>query len=401
MKSIIVYKKQYIVVLAIVMSLTFNITAFASNSAGTLSFESEQINPNPQDEAELPGEISNYNTSNAESVINIANMVITWTGLLFTIIAIVFSVIGFLGYKEIGDLKKRERELNTLLEKTNQVLQNAKEAEKTVSNQVHDLTKEFKSNIDNVIQASYYYTIGTSKYKLGEHKEAIKFLEEALKYNPNNTEVICLIGKAYAHMGLIKTAERVYNSAVDIDPNCADAFRGIAALYRYTNKNESIKNAKKAVELAPNDPEILNYYGLLLMQDGQRDTALSYLLNAYRIKKHPDTAFFIGMIYIQEAIWDKASEYIDQAIAGYSEEETFGEYRELWRELSKWIKGMLPPLDDKKLADSLAHLKIINQIECSPRIRKAVYQHIQTVLSALPIEHDYVEQCETVYLCEI
>lgn len=390
-----------VLLITIIELSVFNIKAIADDDIADTSSAIEQYNVNTQSEClEQEGAVDNSAT-NQELAVSTANMVITWTGLLFTVIAIAISVIGFLGFKEIGDLKKREIQLNAFFEKTKQVLEKAEEIEKTASNRFESMSREYKKNIENVIQASYYYTIGASKYKLGDHNEAIKFLEEARRYNPNNTEVICLIGKSYAHLGELKTAEDSFNSAISIDSNCADAYRGIAKLYRYTNNNKSLENAKKAAELAPFDPEALTYYGLLLMQDGQREDALVYLLNSHRIKNHPDTSFFISLIYFQDGAWERAEDYIDQAIHGYSEEDTYGSYRELWMELSKWIKGMLPPVDNDKLEKALEHLKLINQIECSRRTRKSVASHIRTVLDSLSIEQDYVKQCELAYTVDL
>ena len=100
------------------------------------------------------------------------------------------------------------------------------------------------------------------------------------------------MGRAYSFLGSKEISREYYQKALEIDKDCGAAFRGLAAWYRYAEPKKALEYAKKAADYEPENPEILNYYGQLLRDNGRVTEAMDIYLRSYSIKKHPDTYFF-------------------------------------------------------------------------------------------------------------
>jgi len=71
-------------------------------------------------------------------------------------------------------------------------------------------------------------------------------------------------------------AIKAYSRAIDIDPKLADAYKGRSIAYMVTNRFKfALKDIDKAHQLEPSNPEVLYFHGLINMNCGQYEAALS------------------------------------------------------------------------------------------------------------------------------
>ena len=86
-----------------------------------------------------------------------------------------------------------------------------------------------------------------------EHKEAIEYLERALKFDPKNGNNLYLIGRQYSLMDDFVNAEKYFKQALEIldDPLDREYSSLASALNRQEKYNEAIKAYRRALQQNP------------------------------------------------------------------------------------------------------------------------------------------------------
>ena len=195
-------------------------------------------------------------------------------------------------FKEVKDLQKARDDVNMLQEKYTFEVAQLESLKKESERNLEKLEKRFENEAQTIMYATYYYSMGTDAYRRARYMEAIQYLKKSLRYFYKNTDAICLVGRAYSFLGSKEISREYYQKALEIDKDCGAAFRGLAAWYRYAEPKKALEYAIKAADYEPENPEILNYYGQLLRDNGRVTEAMDIYLRSYSIKKHPDTYFF-------------------------------------------------------------------------------------------------------------
>ena len=327
--------------------------------------------------------------------LDIANFVITWSGFLLAFITIVYGLLAFLGFRELRDLKRIRGEIEADKESINSSYNNIKEIEKSTEQKLSDLKLHFENDANSIMFGTYNFSLGTNYYKQGQYLEAIKYLKQSVSNIPQNTKAMCMLGRAYTFIGKKDKALECYKEALKIDKDCADAYRGLAAWYRHIDIKKAIANAEKAIELVPNDIELLNYYAQLLMDDGKKSDALNVFKESYALKPHPDTDFFLAIIYLSDKTEDSlvsARYHINEAMKGYGDEEEFGPMKKVWLELTKWIHLLIKDKDEKRFDNAFNQLKQVNTFIESEKTRIIVQSHVKRVLEYLAENQEYVDK---------
>lgn len=96
--------------------------------------------------------------------------------------------------------------------------------------------------------------------------EAVPYLYEALRLNPNSTEAHALLGAAYTHLGLLKQAVKELEEAISLGPAAAWHYDALGIAYeKMGDRVNAIAAYKKALEVDPSWQGALDR--LLLLQD--------------------------------------------------------------------------------------------------------------------------------------
>jgi len=115
-------------------------------------------------------------------------------------------------------------------------------------------------------------------YRLGDLNKAEEYLLKSLNIDPTYSNALELLRVIYKQLGKedklkeIKIDERVYIQ------------RGLEA-YKNKDYNSAFDYFKKALELKPNSPEIMNNIGAVLFMSGRYDEAILWFKKALETKK--------------------------------------------------------------------------------------------------------------------
>ena len=328
-----IMKRLQIIIVLMICICMFSVKTYATeiswNASDSISSEIE--NPN----------IKETDYSSDFSDLDMASFVIEWSGFALTFLTIVAGILSFMGFKEVKDLQKARDDVKMLQEKYTSEVAQIESLKKESERNLEKLEKRFENEAQTIMYATYYYSMGTDAYRRARYTEAIQYLKKSLRYFYKNTDAICLVGRAYSFLGSKEISLEYYQEALEIDKDCGAAFRGLAAWYRYAEPKKALEYAKKAADYEPENPEILNYYGQLLRDNGRVTEAMDIYLRSYSIKKHPDTCFFLSILYLAEESYGRARLFIQEAIDGYNNETEFGITKPVWLQLSIWVQRLV------------------------------------------------------------
>jgi len=147
------------------------------------------------------------------------------------------------------------------------------------------------------------------------YAEAHTLLSDALKTRPDEPDLLYEAALLAERLDRIDELERHLRHLIEIRPDHAHAHNALG--YTFADRNIRLDEARRliarALELAPNDPYILDSEGWVLYRLGDKEGALRHLQRAYDIRPDAEIAAHLGevlwMLGRQDearAIWDKA-----------------------------------------------------------------------------------------------
>ena len=377
-----IMKRLQIIIVLIICICMFSVKTYATeiswNASDSISSEIE--NPN----------IKETDYSSDFSDLDMASFVIEWSGFALTFLTIVAGILSFMGFKEVKDLQKARDDVKMLQEKYTSEVAQIESLKKESERNLEKLEKRFENEAQTIMYATYYYSMGTDAYRRARYTEAIQYLKKSLRYFYKNTDAICLVGRAYSFLGSKEISLEYYQEALEIDKDCGAAFRGLAAWYRYAEPKKALEYAKKAADYEPENPEILNYYGQLLRDNGRVTEAMDIYLRSYSIKKHPDTCFFLSILYLAEESYGRARLFIQEAIDGYNNETEFGIAKPVWLQLSIWVQRLVEYTTQARFIAAMNQLDKVKECIDTDKTKRVVLGHIEFVLKAMDAEEAYI-----------
>jgi tetratricopeptide (TPR) repeat protein len=94
----------------------------------------------------------------------------------------------------------------------------------------------------------------------GKGPEAVSLLEGFLRDNPNNVDVVKMIGRILVRAGKIDEAKARFTKALEADPNNADYHAELGLIARQQkNIDEAIDHFKAALQIRPDWPEVTEF----------------------------------------------------------------------------------------------------------------------------------------------
>lgn len=102
-------------------------------------------------------------------------------------------------------------------------------------------------NEERIAEANFYTKLGVSNLVSQNYTEALRFLLEAEKRDPNNAELQNALGLSYYYKGEFKLAVDAYKKAVEIKPDFSEAANNLGATYAALGQYD---NAIAAFDLA-------------------------------------------------------------------------------------------------------------------------------------------------------
>jgi len=116
----------------------------------------------------------------------------------------------------------------------------------------------------------------------GKYVESRDLFTRAVALDPNDATLLIQLGLTCDKMNDIEGAEKAARAAMKIDPKCAEAYNFLGYMFaeRKVRLDESVELIAKALELEPENANILDSMGWALYQKGEIDKAIETLEKA-------------------------------------------------------------------------------------------------------------------------
>lgn len=144
----------------------------------------------------------------------------------------------------------------------------------------------------------------------GQKEEALRVVEEALLDTPDDPDMLYEAGMLAEALDQMPRMEHYMRMVIEIEPDHAHAYNALG--YTLAERGERLEEAEnlivRALELAPDDPFILDSMGWVRFRQNDAEAALTYLQRAFGIRSDPEIAAHLG-----EVLWalDRRQEALD------------------------------------------------------------------------------------------
>ncbi len=150
------------------------------------------------------------------------------------------------------------------------------------------------------LQNSLTITEAEMRSNNGDPQGAIALISEALRDQPDNTELLYSRAMTAEKVGDMARLEKDLKRIITLNPDDASALNALG--YTLGNRTDRLDEAyqyvSQALELRPDDPAILDSMGWVLYQRGETEAARDYLRRAYEKFPDPEVAAHYG-----EVLW--------------------------------------------------------------------------------------------------
>jgi serine/threonine protein kinase/Tfp pilus assembly protein PilF len=178
------------------------------------------------------------------------------------------------------------------------------------------------------IQAYDYYLQGRDYYWREGKKDmefAIKLYEKALEIDPNYALAYAGLADAYVYkyeayydrsLSILNDAERNSQRALSIDPELPEAHRSLGRVYMFKKMTQkAIDEFKKAIHFRPNCHEACRALGWIYEESRNFDEAIRWTQRALEIRPTDREAFvLLGLAYYDQQMYQLALDIFSQAL---------------------------------------------------------------------------------------
>lgn len=177
--------------------------------------------------------------------------------------------------------------------------------------------KDGMTKVPDPVKVSLIPYLSSFYKEMEKIDEAILLLQEGLRIDPKNTELLFELGVIYDRQGDTDRAIEQMEAVLELNPEHPDALNYLG--YTYADKgirlDEAEEMIKKALDYKPDNGYIIDSLGWVYFRKGRLEEALAQLQRAEAlIPDDPVVLEHLGDIYIRLNDTEKALEYYRQAI---------------------------------------------------------------------------------------
>jgi tetratricopeptide (TPR) repeat protein len=150
------------------------------------------------------------------------------------------------------------------------------------------------------VELRLYLAEGQILREAREYGEAYKLYSVALQQMPDNTQLLYARALTAEKLDRLDVTIKDLQTIIEQEPNNAEALNALGySLVDATDRiDEGINYIKRAFQLKPDDPAIVDSMGWAYYRKGDYDKALSYLRKAFNMLKDGEIAAHLG-----EVLW--------------------------------------------------------------------------------------------------
>jgi len=163
-----------------------------------------------------------------------------------------------------------------------------------------------------------------------KYDEGIEIMQGWLKDYPQDISVLLHLAGGYLSLNRDGEARAVYAKVVELYPNHVPALNNLAWLSRDQDLEKAIVYARQADELSPNNPQVLDTLGMLLLKSG------SVLRGSRQIRRAADLSpenleiqLHLGRALVQQKHYSEAREVLSALLSKTPESKISDEARAL------------------------------------------------------------------------
>ena len=183
---------------------------------------------------------------------------------------------------------------------------------------------------DGNVDERYARVVQTESQLLRDAKQytdAFDVLDKALLRMPDSLELLYDRAMAAERLNRLDVLERDLRRMIQLKPDYAHAYNalGYTLADRTTRLNEAVELLQKALNLAPEDPFILDSMGWALFKSQRYPDAVGFLRRAYQAKPDPDIAAHLGEVLWVKGERDEARKIWQSGLKLHPDNETLRE----------------------------------------------------------------------------
>lgn len=167
-------------------------------------------------------------------------------------------------------------------------------------------------------EASFYLVLSSLYEEKEDYARSIDVLQDGLKYNEKDIEILFRLGVALDKSGNRPDALEQMKKILEIDPNNADTLNYIGYSYAEDgiNLDEALDMIQRALKISPDSGYIIDSLGWVYYRKGQYDKALDSLEKAFSLKSDdPTIAEHLGDVYFKKNEYQRSIEMYKKALS--------------------------------------------------------------------------------------
>ena len=177
--------------------------------------------------------------------------------------------------------------------------------------------KKYQTALDISNSPKAAVQLAKAYYTVGKIDKGLNVLQQWLRDKPVNVHVRYILAESLLQSGKLHQAKKEYKKIVDSEPAHVLALNNLAYLEIESNLKLALEYAKKAYLFAPEQPEIIDTYGVVLLRMGQNDLALEKLQKAYGKKaRNLDIVLHYSQALHANGESEKAIMILEKALTG-------------------------------------------------------------------------------------
>ncbi|MBM4386622.1 MAG: tetratricopeptide repeat protein, partial [Deltaproteobacteria bacterium] len=175
----------------------------------------------------------------------------------------------------------------------------------------------FKKSLElNPSDTDYMFQYARILFSEGNLEDASGIYNKILKSHPGHSASIFWLGQIAEKKGAVKDAEDFYRRVIEADPGYGRAYASLASLYRqYDAWPESLTVLRECVRINPSEAQCQHDLGLMLLEEGKIDDAISSFSEGLKNAPENSTYLFnLANALSQKVDYRTASHYLKKFV---------------------------------------------------------------------------------------